>query len=176
MQRFGLLTLLAVLACEPTPTTTTSGADETTSAGESTAGTADTSDTSDTGDTGAAPTTADETTGDPVSTSSESTGDTSTDETDDTTSSPTTGGTQVCPDPRGECLTTGVWCVDLALFCERIDLADVSPNFCEGLAGVCATGEVSPCETCAGLVEQCEIGGAVESCDDIAAECACLAQ
>lgn len=145
---------------------TTSGFDETTTGSSS--GTEAVSTSTEGETTTGAPDLTSGTETDGATTGDETTGDASTGEA-------STGEEQTCPDPRGECLATGVWCVDLALFCERIDLADVSPNFCEGLAGVCATGEVAPCETCDGLVEQCEIGGAAMSCEAIAAECACLA-
>lgn len=176
MQRFGLLPLLALLACDNIPSTTITTSESATDAsttGSDATGGASTHEPT-TGSTGE-PSTADASTSSGVEGTEESGSDDTTAPTSESSSGSTAEAPTGCVEPGARCLATGVWCFDLSLFCAKIQLKGQSPNFCQGLASVCTAGEVEPCDVCAGLTEQCELNGAAIPCPDLAAECACIA-
>jgi hypothetical protein len=98
------------------------------------------------------------------------------------TTAPTSAGTDTeapgvrcAPFRVGACSPGDEWCSDLFAACVSLSLENVSQNFCAGLAIVCEAGNVSPCEICEGVTEQCVLSGRPAwECNLFAETCACL--
>ena len=160
MQRFGLLTLLVVLACEPTPPSTTSDS-------TSDPGTTATDSTSD-GVSSAGPdaSTADETTGANTSDDVSSSGDAS------TGSDIPTGGGGAC-----ECAPASPeFCTAVVDLCKSHGLNFPHPDFCAAYAEWCTEGTSGDtCSTCTFLQATCDdFAPEPASCAGLYDTCSCL--